>query len=204
VSFHHVRLGRFASLHLAIVAAALLVCIATDHTTTALFVAVFGGLLAHVAGQTLLRARAEALDRRYQHLVEEMPLALYISALDERSNALYVSPAIVEQLGYSLDEWRENPQLFEEIIHRLDAERVLRAIETSKQEGNPYEAEYRLTRKDGSVVWVQDRAVTVLDDRGRRLHWQGFLVDVTARKQAEARYRTLVEQLPLITYIDTP
>src|SRR5581483_8862480 len=36
------------------------------------------------------------------------------------------------------------------------------------------------------------------------LHWQGFLVDVTARKHAEARFKTLAEQLPLITYIDTP
>jgi PAS domain S-box-containing protein len=204
VSFNHVRLGRFSALHLVLVAAALLVCLATDHTTAALVVAVVGGLLAHVAGQALLGARTEAIERRYQHLVEEMPLSLYISALDERSNALYVSPAIVEQLGYSLDEWRENPRLFEEILHPVDSERVLHAIEVSKQQGNPYEAEYRLTRKDGSVIWVQDRAVTVLDPRGRRLHWQGFLVDVTARKQAEARYRTLVEQLPLITYVDSP
>jgi PAS domain S-box-containing protein len=204
VSFHAVRLGRFSALHLLLVAAALLVCLATDHTTTALVVAVVGGLVAHVAGQTLLGARTEAIEQRYQHLVEEMPLSLYISALDERSNALYVSPAIVEQLGYSLDEWRENPRLFEEILHPVDSERVLRAVEVSKQQGNPYDAEYRLTRKDGSVVWVQDRAVTVLDARGRPLHWQGFLVDVTARKQAEARYRTLVEQLPLITYVDSP
>ena len=29
-------------------------------------------------------------------------------------------------------------------------------------------------------------------------------LDATARQQAEARYRTLVEQLPLITYIDSP
>jgi len=189
---------------LLLVAAALLVCLATDHTTTALVVAVVGGLVAHVAGQTLLGARTEAIEQRYQQLVEEMPLSLYISALDERSNALYVSPAIVEQLGYSLDEWRENPRLFEELLHPVDSERVLRAIEVSKQQGSPYDAEYRLTRKDGSVVWVQDRAVTVLDARGRPLHCQGFLVDVTARKQAEARYRTLVEQLPLITYVDSP
>jgi PAS domain S-box-containing protein len=69
---------------------------------------------------------------------------------------------------------------------------------------DPYEAEYRLYHKNGTVVWVQDRAVTVSDARGGRFYWQGFLVDVTARKQAEARYRTLVEQLPLITYIDSP
>ena len=204
MSLQHVRLGRFAAIHLVFVAAALIVGIATGHTMLALVVVAVGGLLAHVAGQTLLRARAEAIEQRYRHLVEEMPLSLYISALADRSNALYVSPAIVELLGYSLDEWSDNPQLFEEILHPVDSERVLRAVETSKREGTPYEAEYRVTRKDGSVVWVQDKAVTLRDARGRRVHWQGFLVDVTARKQAEARYRALVEQLPLITYVDSP
>jgi PAS domain S-box-containing protein len=117
---------------------------------------------------------------------------------------VYVSPAIVDLLGYSLDHWKENPQLFEEILHPLDSDRVLRAVERAKAGGGAHEAEYRLFRRDGAVVWVQDRAVTARDERGRPLHWQGYLVDVTARKQAEARYRTLVEQLPLITYIDTP
>jgi PAS domain S-box-containing protein len=198
------RPSRFAALHLLVVLGALVAGLATDHTSTALVVAVAAGLLAHAGGQTVLRARTKAIERRYRHLVEEMPLSLYISSLDERSNALYVSPAIVDLLGYSLEEWRENPRLFEDILHPVDGERVLRAVVASKEQGHPYEAEYRLMRKDGSIVWVQDRAVTVLDPRGRPLHWQGFLVDVTARKQAEARYRTLVEQLPLITYVDSP
>jgi PAS domain S-box-containing protein len=133
-----------------------------------------------------------------------MPLTSYITLLEDGKAPLYVSPAIVDLLGYPLEEWREDASLFERIIHPLDSERILRAITRSKESGHPHEAEYRLRRKDGSVVWVQDRAVRVSDARGGPLHWQGFLLDVTARKQAEARYRTLVEQLPLITYIDNP
>jgi len=148
--------------------------------------------------------RSDALERRYRQLVEDMPLSFYITSIDTNTDPLYVSPAIVDLLGYSLEEWKANPLLFEKIVHPLDSERVVRAIASAKEEMNPYEAEYRLYHKDGTVVWVQDRAVTVRDTRGGRFHWQGFLVDVTARKQAEARYRTLVEQLPLVTYIDTP
>jgi PAS domain S-box-containing protein len=198
------RPGRFVAAHLAAVAVALIVGLATDKLLTALAAAAIAGLLAHLAEQTRQRLRSDALERRYRQLVEDMPLSFYITSIDSNVNPLYVSPAIVDLLGYSLEEWKTNPLLFEEILHPLDRENVLRAIARAKSEMSPYEAEYRLYHKNGNVVCVQDRAVTVQDAPVGRFHWQGFLVDVTARKQAEERYRTLVEQLPLITYIDTP
>ena len=204
MNFGLLRPGRFVAAHLATVLLALAVGLATGHLLTALAAVAVVGLLAHVATQARHRLRSDTLERRYRQLVEDMPLSFYITSVESNIDPLYVSPAIVDLLGYSLGEWKANPLLFETILHPLDSERVLRAIARAKAEMDPYEAEYRLYHKDGTVVWVQDRAVTVGDARGGRLHWQGFLVDVTARKQAEARYRTLVEQLPLITYIDSP
>src|ERR1700682_1933687 len=198
------RPGRFVAAHVAAVLVALTVALPTDHLLAALAAAGLLGLLAHIAEQARQRLRSDALERRYRQLVEDMPLSFYITSIDSNMEPLYVSPAIVDLLGYSLDEWKANPLLFEGIVPPLSSGRVLRAISWAKEEMNPYDAEYRLYHKDGTVVWVQDRAVTVRDTRGGRFHWQGFLVDVTARKQAEARYRTLVEQLPLVTYIDTP
>ena len=150
------------------------------------------------------RRDEDELDERYRLLVEEMPLALYVAALHETSHALYVSPAIVDLLGHDLRDWRANPALFERLVHPDDRTRVLELVAAAKRSGAPHEAEYRMLHADGSVVWVHDHAVTVHDAEGRPLHWQGFLVDVTPRKDAEARYRALVEQLPLITYVDGP
>ena len=63
--------------------------------------------------------------------------------------------------------------------------------------------------KDGRYVWIRDEAVLVRDEEGRPLFWQGVISDVTGRKEAEARlreaeerYRTLVEQIPAVTYMD--
>ncbi|HZS24132.1 MAG TPA: PAS domain-containing protein [Gaiellaceae bacterium] len=197
------RPGRFVAIHVLAVLTALLVGLTSDDLPLALAAAAAVGLVAHLGEQARLRARSAVFEQRFRQLVEEMPLTFYITSID-KDGVLYVSPAIVDLLGYSLDHWREQPSLFQDILHPLDGERVLRMIARAKQHGDPYEAEYRMFRRDGSVVWVHDRAVTVRDDGGRPLHWQGFLVDVTARKQAEARYRSLVEQLPLITYIDSP
>ncbi len=198
------RLGRFAIAHALIGATGFTVGLLTEQLELAMIVTLIAGLALHALSQARQRRRTESVEHRYRTLVEELPAALYISSLDKTSNALYVSPAIVELLGYELEEWARKPELFDEILHPLDRDDVLEAIDAAKHAGTPYEAEYRLFRNDGSIVWVRDRAVTVRDARGRPLHWQGFLVDVTARKHAEVRYRTLAEQLPLITYVDTP
>ena len=77
--------------------------------------------------------------------------------------------------------------------------------------GAPYLEEYRLVTSDGRVVWVRDEAVHVPASEGRAAHWIGLIVDITKEKEAETRaaeveqrYRTLVEQLPIVTYIDAP
>jgi len=197
-------MGRFAIAHAVIGVTGLTAGLLADQLVLAIIATLIGGLVLHSASQTHQRRRTETVEHRYRTLVEELPAALYIVSLDMTSNALYVSPAIVDLLGYDLDEWLRKPQLFDEILHPVDRDDVLKAIAAAKRFGTPHEAEYRLFHKNGSIVWVRDRAVTVRDGRGRPLHWQGILADVTERKHAEMRYRALAEQLPLITYIDTP
>ena len=65
--------------------------------------------------------------------------------------------------------------------------------------------------KDGRIRWMHDRAVLVRDDDGAPRFWHGVTIDITDRKEAErnlrlveARYRTLVEQIPAVTFIETP
>src|SRR4051812_26567499 len=183
------RMGRLAIAHAAIGVSGFTAGLLANQLELAMVVTLSAGLGLHSVGQARQRRRTESVERRYRTLVEGLPAALYISSLDETSNALYVSPAIVTLLGYPLDEWARKPQLFDEILHPLDRDDVLAAIDAAKRAGDPYEAEYRVFRNDGAIVWVRDRAVTVRDERGRPLHWQGFLVDVTERKHAEIRYR---------------
>jgi PAS domain S-box-containing protein len=170
----------------------------------ALALVLVGGLVAHITSRLRLRHDAAGYQARYQRLVEEIPLTLYISSLAREGGSLYVSPAIESLLGFTVAAWAEDVELFEKILHPDDHDRVVAAVARSKRDGTPYSEQYRLVGKDGGVVWVQDSAVTVRDERGRPLYWQGFLLDISTRKRAEARYQTLVEQLPLITYIDSP
>ncbi len=130
--------------------------------------------------------RAES---RYRTLVEQLPLAIYIDRLDEASSNIYTSPQIEDMLGYSGAEWASNPNLFLETLHPDDRERVLAAHARSHATAEPLQVEYRLVARDGHVVWVRDEARVIADAHGDEPVLQGYLLDVTAAKEAEEQLR---------------
>ncbi len=132
------------------------------------------------------RALSEA-EHRYRTLVEQLPLAIYIDALDEAGTSLYNSPQNDVITGYSHAEWQADPELFAKIIHQDDRRRVLDGFESARLEDTPFVSEYRLVRPDGTIVWVHDECVIVRDAAGEALYRQGYLLDITQRKEAEER-----------------
>ena len=124
---------------------------------------------------------------RFRALVEQLPLSVYIDRLDDVSSNVYTSPQIEQMLGYTVQEWVENHDLFVEILHPEDRERVLAAHQLTHTTGEPLLVEYRLRARDGRYVWVQDEARVVSDPDGSVL--QGYLLDVTARHEAEEQLR---------------
>jgi diguanylate cyclase (GGDEF)-like protein/PAS domain S-box-containing protein len=132
------------------------------------------------------RALGEA-EHRYRTLVEQLPLAIYIDALDEAGTSLYNSPQNAVITGRSHAEWEADPELFAKIIHEDDRRRVLDAFEAARVDGTPFVSEYRIIRPDGTMVWVHDECVIVRDATGRPVHRQGYLLDITQRKEAEER-----------------
>ena len=133
-------------------------------------------------------ARERAVgEPRFRSLVEQLPLSVYIDRLDDLSSNIYTSPQIEGMLGYTVDEWAENDDLFVEILHPEDRERVLAAHQRTHATREPLFIEYRLRARDGRYLWVQDEARVVRD--GYQYVLQGYLLDVTARREAEEQLR---------------
>src|SRR5258708_3039486 len=99
------RPGRFVVADLAAFLLAVTVGLATSQVVGGLGGAGVVGLVAHVATQGRHRLRSDTLERRYRQLVEDMPLSFYITSVDSNLDPVYVSPAIVDLLGYSLEQW---------------------------------------------------------------------------------------------------
>jgi PAS domain S-box-containing protein len=130
--------------------------------------------------------RERTVETRYRSLVEQIPLVIYIDALDDSSSNIYTSPQIEPLLGYTPEEWVTDHELFTKVLHPEDRKRVMGEIARAHEsDAESFCSEYRLLARDGRVVWVHDESVTVRDEEGRPLFAQGYLIDITARRLAE-------------------
>ncbi len=131
-----------------------------------------------------------ASEERYKSLFERIPVALYRTTPD--GIVRDANPALVELLRYPDRESLLDTEVAgSTYLHpeqraawkaRIDAEGVVTGFEE------------QLRRPDGEVIWVQDTARLVRDDDGD-VYYEGALVDVTERKQAEASRVRLTQML---------
>ena len=136
-----------------------------------------------------LAAKLVDAELRYRALVEHLPLITYIDALDEESSNVFTSPQIEALLGYTVDEWQSDPSLFVKTLHPDDHDRVLLAHAESHALGAPLTIEYRLIAKDGRTVWLRDGSMVLKDREGNPVSRQGYLLDITDRREAEDQLR---------------
>jgi diguanylate cyclase (GGDEF)-like protein/PAS domain S-box-containing protein len=173
------------------------------------------GVRGYVVNSRDITRRKEAEDRlreaekRYRMLVEQIPAITYIQEISRPSETVYVSPQVMDILGYTPEECTSTPDLWLRTLHPDDREAVLAEDLRTNESEEPFVMEYRRFAKDGRLVWIRDEATLVRNDEGKPLYWLGVQIDITERKQAETRlgaaeqrFRTLVDQIPAVTYID--
>ena len=129
-------------------------------------------------------ARLEA-EAKYRKLIEQVAAVSYIAQLGIDGEWLYVSPQVETMFGFSAEEWRADSRDWIQHIH-ADDHKVIEAAEEASKRGERFQAEYRVIRKDGRVIWVSDTAVVVPSGDARPL-MEGIIVDITERKHLETQ-----------------
>ncbi len=137
------------------------------------------GVMVDITDLKSAQAQAAEAEARFRALVEQTPAITYVDDVDALRSTLYISPQTTTVLGYTPEDWYEDPMLWSKIVHTGDLERLAGSEE-------PGPSVYRLLARDGHEVWVHDEARLITDDEGMPMFWQGVLVDVTGQKRAEA------------------
>jgi PAS domain S-box-containing protein len=130
---------------------------------------------------------------RYRALSEQIPAVLYSEVHTPGGAVIYHNPQNQGLLGHTPDEAMQ-PDFWKTLLHPDDREWVLAENERCERTGDPWHAEYRVFAKDGRVVWLRDHAVLVRGEGGEPDYWQGYYIDITEQKQAEAALRQALER----------
>ncbi len=108
----------------------------------------------------------------------------------------------------SADEWYASQDMWLSRLHPEDRERVLAADADSVRMGTRFFEEYRLIKRDGSIVWVKEDTNLIRDQHGAPLYRQGILLDITKEEEAlelirksEERFRRIFHASPIATCV---
>jgi len=142
------------------------------------------------------RAARRDAEVKFQALVEQINAITYTWAWSDGEYIVeYASPQLEEILGYSCEEWKADPTAWYDWVHPDDRDAVIAENKRCEETAEAHSMGYRMIRKDGRTIWVEDSWVVVEGEHDGHGCFQGVVFDTSARKHAE-------EQIEFLAYHD--
>jgi PAS domain S-box-containing protein len=147
-------------------------------------------------------------EEKYRRVSDNSPAVLYqfMMTPDGAFSFPYVSDVVMAIMGITSEDIMKDPSKFLGMVHPEDQEMFREGIMKSAESLESFPITFRCM-KDGEVIWIEARGIpTPLADGG--MLWDGFLLDITERKQAEKalreseeKSRTIIEHSNELFYI---
>lgn len=117
---------------------------------------------------------------QYRSLVENLNGIVW-EANSNNFEFTFISKQAENILGYSINEWTENPNFWEDHLHSDDKEWAVKFFRENAIKNKKFEFSYRMIASDGKTVWIKERVNNIIElDGVRKL--SGMLVDITENK----------------------
>ncbi|MEG2428899.1 MAG: PAS domain S-box protein, partial [Oscillospiraceae bacterium] len=161
-----------------------------------------GGMISHNRNRKRMMTASR---KHFNYVVDGINGGVIITAMDEGFPILHASRGAEKLFGYSTNEMigLTNRQL----TYRDDAQKVYSAIEkVIREESDTVDVVYRRVKKDGSLVWVNERGKTIENEKGQRI-LQSVFTNVDMEKRNEINlflkaqeYDVIVEKSELVVF----
>jgi len=120
---------------------------------------------------------------RYESLLQSVNGIVW-EANAETFEFSYVSQQVKKLLGYSPEEWLEEPNFWQSHIHPDDRREAINFCHSKTKQNEDHSFEYRMIDANGETVWLRDY-VTVISKNGDPGQLRGLMVDISNEKKAE-------------------
>ncbi len=136
------------------------------------------GIARDITNNRLAEKALKESEKKYRELFEKILDGVYKST--HEGKFIQVNQAMVKMLGYNNKQELYDLNIKTELYFQ-DGDRESAALEEKYEEM----AIFRIKKKDGSELWVEDHGRHILDDRGNVLYHEGVMRDVTERLRIE-------------------
>ncbi len=143
--------------------------------------------------------RSHKIEENHQKYQERAALAIQSNGdglwdWNIKTNEIFYSSRWKEMLGYSEEEVSNKIDVWLSRIHPEDIEKVSATVQDRLSKKNKvYHIEYRIRRKDGSIIWILDRALALWEGSAP-VRMVGTHTNITATREFDAKVQTQFKQ----------
>lgn len=125
-------------------------------------------------------------ERRHATLLANLPGIAYRCRNDRQWTMEFISEGCLALTGYQPRDFIENATLsYNDLIFPEDQDWLWNKWQTVLARRDVFRDEYRILTKTNEIKWVWEQGQGVFDASGNLLALEGFITDITVRKQAE-------------------
>ncbi len=143
---------------------------------------------AQKAQQELVESEA-----RFRKLAENASDMIYRYDFFPERRFVYVSPSSTQMTGYTPDEYYSDPELFKKLVYPDDRDKIGSLIISEHESGGKM-LTMRWVRKDGKIIWTEQKNVYIHNKNGNLLSTESIVRDITGRKKAEEDLKAALEK----------
>jgi diguanylate cyclase (GGDEF)-like protein/PAS domain S-box-containing protein len=148
------------------------------------------------------RQQAEDDLQRERDLLVAGPVVTFRWNVDDEGTVQYVSPNI-SAYGYTPEEFTSGRRAYASIVDPADRDWITEDGNDKSRTGlDSWTQEYRIVDADGETHWIRDVTHAVRGDDGAVTAYEGYIIDITHQKAAEAALRQREEQLRMLSLSD--
>jgi diguanylate cyclase (GGDEF)-like protein/PAS domain S-box-containing protein len=137
-----------------------------------------------VTGQRDLQTALRTSEERFRLIAENAADVVYRFSVGDHPHFDYMNPAVESALGYTPQEFYDDPALIVTLTHEDDVDQIL-ALGHEGVDG-VQSLQLRMVRRDGTQIWTEHKVVPLRNSSGEVVAATGIARDVTALKAKEA------------------